>query len=160
MRIRNNRHLCLVFCMILSMFVSGCSFGDSDIIYSTQEEKQTMAISLHVNDTLQETESQTEPSVEDEINDLLNSMTLEEKIAQLFVVCPEDLHEDSEPVITAGEMLKEAIAQTPVSGFIFMGNHLQSEEQVQALLKDIQMYSMDRIGLPSFFCVWTKREEP
>lgn len=78
-----------------------------------------------------------EKAIEEEVNRLLEHMTLEEKAAQLFVILPEAL-EDKE---------------IPVGGFLYRRNHLQSKEQVQTMLSNVQADSMERIGLPAFLCV-------
>lgn len=85
--------------------------------------------------------------------ELLTSMTLEEKVAQLFVILPESLMSEVSCVTAAGSATKEAINEYPVGGFIYMEQNLQSESQVQEMLANVQTYSMDRIGLPAFLCV-------
>ena len=80
-------------------------------------------------------------------------MTLEEKVAQLFVVCPEALMDDVGCVTAAGEMTKNAFNDIPVGGFIYLSENLESESQVKEMLSNVQLYSMDRIGVPAFLCI-------
>ncbi len=83
---------------------------------------------------------------------LLSAMTLEEKVAQLFIVLPEALTGVSN-VTTAGEKTRQAFQATPVGGLIYMGNNLKSREQVKEMLANVRQYSKERIGLPPFLCV-------
>lgn len=88
----------------------------------------------------------------------LEMMTLEEKVAQLFVVVPEALVNAAgepavEQVTAAGERTKEALQEYPVGGLIYMGNNLISAEQTSSMLRDVQEFSMDISGLPLFLCV-------
>lgn len=90
---------------------------------------------------------------EEEIKRYLGDMTLEEKVAQLFIVLPEALVEGIGNVTAAGSDTKEALNEIPVGGVIYMENNLQSREQVTKMLGNVQAYSMERIGLPAFLCV-------
>ena len=89
---------------------------------------------------------------EEEIENLLQNMTLEEKVAQLFVILPEQLV-DADVVTGAYEATKEAIDAVPVGGLVYMAQNLQSAEQIQEMLINVQRYSMERIGLPALLCV-------
>lgn len=101
-----------------------------------------------------ETEEQTETRTQGEqIDEIIEGMTLEEKTAQLFVVLPEDLVEQVDCVIQAGDATREGIEAYPVGGVIYMEQNLESAEQVQEMLTKIQQFSQDRIGLPLFTCV-------
>lgn len=90
---------------------------------------------------------------EAEIQSYLEAMTLEEKVAQLFVVLPEALVDGAWNVTAAGSETKAALDEIPVGGVIYMENNLQSREQVKEMLGNVQAYSMERIGLPAFLCV-------
>lgn len=102
-----------------------------------------------------ETESSGQPGEEqkqDPTEEILASMTLEEKVAQLFIVTPEGLTGFS-TVTEAGETTRDALNQYPVGGFIYMAQNLQTPEQVRAMIENVQTYSQDRIGLPLFINV-------
>ncbi len=90
---------------------------------------------------------------EQKIQSFLASMTLEEKVAQMFVVLPEALVEGTWNVTAAGSETEAALDEIPVGGVIYMENNLQSREQVKEMLSNVQAYSMERIGLPAFLCV-------
>lgn len=91
--------------------------------------------------------------LEQKMEHMLETMTLEEKAAQLFVVLPEALVDGVGCVTAAGEMTQNAINDIPVGGMIYMEKNLQSEEQVKTMLNNVQSYSMQRIGVPAFLCV-------
>lgn len=94
-----------------------------------------------------------EKTIDEKVSEYLESMDLEEKVAQLFIVLPEALMQDVGCVTKAGEVTRDAINQIPVGGFIYMAPNLQSEEQVKEMLMNVQNYSIDRINLPMFLCV-------
>lgn len=87
-----------------------------------------------------------------QVEEYLSKMTLEEKVAQLFVVLPESLV-DMNTVTAAGDITKRAFDEVPVGGFIYMEKNLCSFEQVKTMLENVQAYSMERLGLPAFICV-------
>lgn len=94
-----------------------------------------------------------EKAMEQEINAFLQKMTIEEKTAQLFIVLPEALMDDVSCVTAAGNMTKKAMDEIPVGGFVYLRSNLQSKEQVQEMLRNVQAYSMERLGVPPFLCV-------
>ena len=87
-----------------------------------------------------------------EVEEIVNSLTLDEKVAQLFIVTPEELTGVG-VVIAAGETTQNAISQYPVGGFIYMSQNLENPEQVREMVKNVQEYSYQRIGLPLFISV-------
>lgn len=96
--------------------------------------------------------SQDTPDKTDEVQNIVDSMSLEEKVAQLFLVQPEAIV-DIGTATAAGDATKQAINKTPVGGFVYFSDNLQSEQQVQDMLRNVQKYSEDRIGLPAFLSV-------
>lgn len=82
-----------------------------------------------------------------EILSKLETMTLEEKIAQLFIVSPEALTGASR-VNAAGSKTKEAIERYPVGGLFYTASNLLYIGQVETMIQDTQKYSESRIGLP------------
>lgn len=96
--------------------------------------------------------SQNIPDKTDKVQQIVDSMSLEEKVAQLFLVQPEAIV-DIGTATAAGDATKQAINKTPVGGFVYFSDNLQSEQQVQDMLRNVQKYSEDRIGLPAFLSV-------
>ncbi len=85
--------------------------------------------------------------------ELLARMSPEERTAQLFLVTPEALTGVQGAVTVARETTRNAFDRIPVGGVIYMGQNLQSPEQVKALLSGMQQISLDRLGLPIFLSV-------
>lgn len=89
------------------------------------------------------TEAPTEPPVELEVaaaQRVLESMTLEEKIYQMFMVTPESLT-GKIPVTVAGETTRDALERYPVGGLIYFGQNLVEKTQVYDLIDNTQSYS-------------------
>lgn len=82
----------------------------------------------------------------------LANMTLEEKVAQMFILTPEALT-GYNSVTSAGEATKAALQNYPVGGLIYFNGSIQSAEQVKEMVAGQQQYSMERIGLPLFISV-------
>lgn len=95
----------------------------------------------------------TEPPEEDEAHRLLRELSLEERVAQMFVVTPEALTGVTGPVTAAGESTRAAFDRLPVGGILYMGQNLVSPDQTRAMLAGMDAISRERIGLPAFLCV-------
>ena len=126
---KSKRFLCLVLMSLLVL--SGCQKDNKEV---EKEEKK-------------------EQTIEGRTEEIMKEMTLEEKVCQLFIVLPESLVDGVDCVVAAGDATKEAINQSPVGGIIYLGNNLQSEEQVKEMLKNVKNYSIERIGVQPFLCV-------
>ena len=86
------------------------------------------------------------------VESMLSSMTLEEKVAQMFFVTPEALTGVS-PVTEAGELTESRFSEYPVGGIIYFTENMISREQLSMMLKRMQEISESRIGLPVFLGV-------
>lgn len=71
---------------------------------------------------------------------ILDTMTLEEKLWQLFFVAPEALTGE-EAVTESSEALQQALAEKPVGGVILFARNLISREQTVSLLADVKSAS-------------------
>lgn len=94
------------------------------------------------------TEYTSEDALNDMVEDTIAGMTLEQKVAGLFFVTPEQLTGVGQAV-QAGEGTKEALAKYPVGGLIYFSQNIQSEEQIKEMLSNTASYSM----FPLFFGV-------
>ncbi len=86
---------------------------------------------------------ETNRTPEERAAEIAASMTLDEKLWQLFIVEPEAL--TGEPVTTGGEALAAALSETPVAGIALFGGNLVSPEQTRALTrsaKDAAKYGL------------------
>lgn len=75
-----------------------------------------------------------------EIQSLVMSMTLEEKVAGLFVITPEDLTGVGK-VVQAGSSTKEALTQYPVGGIIYSSKNVQSKDQLVEMIGNTKEFS-------------------
>ncbi len=104
-------------------------------------------------ETVSSESPESNPLLDNEVQTILDNMTLEDKIAQLFILYPETLVSGVNRVTAAGEMTREAFDRRPVGGLIYMRQNLESKEQVQTMLSDFQEISLSRAGLLAFLCV-------
>lgn len=81
------------------------------------------------------------------IKEKISSMTAEEKIAQLFILSPQQLTGTDHPT-KAGSKTQEAFSQYPVGGLIYFEENLIDPEQTRSLLEDTQKISMEQNGIP------------
>lgn len=89
---------------------------------------------------------------DDPVEKLLQKLTLEQKIAQLFVVTPEDIT-GVDVATAAGDITKQALLEYPVGGICYFAQNLQTPEQTREVLHNTQRYSKQSCGLPLFTCV-------
>ena len=84
------------------------------------------------------------PTEEELLEELAEScvanMSLEDKVAGLFIVTPEQIT-GVETAVKAGEGTREALAKYPVGGLIYFAKNIQSEEQITEMLKNTVEYS-------------------
>ena len=126
-----------LLCLTMAASVSGC--GSSNIVEKPEQEPEKSS-------------GQETVSVQQQIDGYLEEMTLEEKVAQLFIIQPEAIL-DVGTAVAAGDATREAIDKYPVGGFIYFGENLQSKEQTQEMLRNVQAYSTERTGFPAFLSV-------
>ena len=99
-----------------------------------------------------ETAGREDSSVEVKAGEILESMTLEEKVCQLFMITPEALTGVG-TVVQAGTSTKNAIDQYPVGGLIYFSQNLQDPGQTRMMLANTQQYAKERTGFPIFLSV-------
>lgn len=106
---------------------------------------------------VQTTGAETEPSDEEEMNSvdvsqLIDQMTLAEKVAQLFIISPEQLT-GLEMVTEADENFRQAFEKYPVGGLILFAGNLEDPVQITQLNHELQMISQEQSGLPLFLSI-------
>ncbi|MCD8300548.1 MAG: hypothetical protein LUC41_05175 [Clostridiales bacterium] len=85
----------------------------------------------------------------DAVEEKLSEMTTEEKVAQLFVVTPDELM-GMHQVTQAGSSTEEALAEYPVGGLLYTSLNLQGPDQVSQMISNTQEYSQEAVGLDVF----------
>lgn len=88
----------------------------------------------------------------DEVEAKISEMTLEEKVAQMFLVSPETLT-GQDAVTLSGSATQSAINTYPVGGIVYSSVNLMGSEQFAQMLSGVQGYSNERIGLNLFTVV-------
>lgn len=76
----------------------------------------------------------------------LDNMTMEEKIGQMFIVCPEALNvsenaETAQAVDTVTEVMSENLEKFPVGGIAVFGKNITGAEQLPRFISDLQSNS-------------------
>lgn len=70
---------------------------------------------------------------------VISEMTLEEKVAGLFIVTPESIT-GVNTAVQAGEGTKSALEKYPVGGLIYFKKNIQSEEQIKEMVEKSVSY--------------------
>lgn len=79
-------------------------------------------------------------------------MTLENKIAQMFMITPEALTGFS-GVTAAGDTTKEAYSNRPVGGIVYLSGNLKDTEQTTTMLTNMKAIAKEKTGLLPFLGV-------
>lgn len=91
-----------------------------------------------------------EDGLEDKAREAMEKMSLEEKVAQLFIATPESLG-GVDPVTDASQFQSQYM-NLPVGGLIFFDENFVDATQTQAMLAAAQSFSQERLNLPIFLC--------
>ena len=86
--------------------------------------------------------------LDDVVEAIISEMTLEEKVAGLFVVTPEAIT-GVNTALQAGDGTKKALEKYSVGGLIYSAKNIQSEDQIKKMIENSATYSK----YPLFFAV-------
>lgn len=120
-----------------------------DSLPEEQQEKQDMIDDLLADEgeiviAPEPTPEVVEPTPEERLDEIVNAgieaMSLEDKVAGLFLVAPEAITGVS-AVVQAGEGTRDALAQYPVGGLIYFTKNMQSEQQLKEMLENTKQYA-------------------
>lgn len=84
-----------------------------------------------------------------EIEEIINGMSLEDKVAQLFFVRPEQLTKVT-TVTKAGDATKAALEKYHVGGIVYFSENFTDPEQTKALISNTVGYVKESGGIPLF----------
>lgn len=153
--------VCVIVMLILLVLVAGGVFlvgrllpkggGQNEGTDGTELPGENVVATEEVTEQPQ-TEVQTDP-VEEQAAQLVSQMTLEDKIAQMFVITPNALTGYASGVTAAGDTTKEAYQSRPVGGIVYMADNLTDPEQTTTMLSNMQEIARERTGLQVFLCV-------
>ncbi len=150
--------LIIVLCAVLVVFGIGWisdrkdaeALQQEEVVNVMPEEEQLTTPEETVEEPGENTEVEVKPLTSEEllavlVEDQVESMTLEDKVAGLFIVTPESITGASKAV-KAGSGTKDAIAKYPVGGLIYEARNMQNAEQFKEMIKNTQEYC----GYPLF----------
>lgn len=87
------------------------------------------------------------------VDERIGAMTLEQKVAQLFIVTPEALVEGVSQVIQAGDMTREGVTAHPVGGIVYFAQNLLDPEQTTTMLANVKQFYADAGNVAPFIAV-------
>ena len=159
-RIRNQRlaylGLILFIVVMIGAIVAGVIFSGKYIkVKKQQAEEEVVAEQEEESDVTEEimeeviedeelvevvTPGETEQEVLDEVvESIISEMTLEEKVAGLFIVTPEGIT-GVNAAVQAGDGTKKALEKYPVGGLIYFKKNIKSEAQLQEMIAKSKEY--------------------
>lgn len=106
---------------------------------------------------LSENETEDEPSEvivesDEEIESIIENLDTEEKIAQLFMVTPEEIT-GVDIATRAGDSTKDALTLYPVGGLIYFSRNFEDTDQTVEMLSKSSEYIRDACGIAPFIGV-------
>lgn len=104
-----------------------------------------------------ETESEDEPPVQamvysDAVQEKVSSMSLEQKVAQMFITTPEQLT-DMRQVTVTGNTTRNAISSIPVGGIMYSSLNFEGSIQTASMTEALQEYYQQQFGYLLFMMV-------
>ncbi len=128
--------------------------SDTGVSETAEPETESSREETPNRQTTEETAGQKQPgdAAREMVEETLAALTLEEKVAQMFIVTPEALTGVSQ-VTAAGETTRTRLEQYPVGGIVYFEGNLQGEDQIREMLERTRQYSLEQTGLLPFLCV-------
>lgn len=133
------------FALTLSFFLFGCSGTETGRQGDTGGAETTSTAVTASPETAASTEqaaAASETEEDDSIARQIESMSLDEKVDQLFFITPEQLT-GMGTVTQAGSTTREAVRQHPVGGLIYFEQNLEDPEQTKSLLSGTEAIYSD-----------------
>lgn len=130
----------------------GGTSGNGEETKGNDDDKKDLPSAGGENREGSEESSSAGDSDHNRVEELLAGMSLEQKVAQMFMVTPEALTNYTK-VTAAGEVTKQRFMQYPVGGVIYMAGNLVDAEQTREMLKNMENYSIEFLGFPVFLGV-------
>ncbi len=125
--------------IVLALFFLKSIIENNDIVKKENEKKPTQE------------EIQALRTAE-EIKLLIEGMTIEEKVAQLFIITPEVLTNGLETTV-AEIGTQEALIKYPVGGLIYFAKNLITTEQTKTMINNTKVINSQGNEVPLFFSV-------
>ncbi len=155
-RLRNQILAYLTVIIMIIMFAVGIVLGVQALTRKGEEQKEEQQNQLEemigTEEVIQTPEPTVEPTIEpiveltpeQKLDEIVNAgievMPLEDKVAGLFIVTPEDIT-GVQTAVKAGEGTQQALAKYAVGGVIYFKKNIQSEEQLKQMIDNTQLYT-------------------
>ncbi len=151
-RIRNQRLAfagLIIAIILLTAGVIGGVFAVQKMLNERQQMEEEVIEELPQEDMeevsrIPDEEMNTGETAEEMLDDVVDSvileMSLEEKVAGLFLVTPEGIT-GVDTAVQAGDGTKTALEKYPVGGMIYFKKNIQSEEQIKTMIENTLSYS-------------------
>ena len=135
----------------LALALGACSNPDA-AQDQTDERGETGTVSDRAPEGDEPQASEEPEEAVSEVDRIVSAMTLEQKVAQLFVVRPEAIT-GVETAVAAGETTRQALLDMPVGGIVYFAANLVDSDQTREMLRNTATYAEEASGLPIFLCV-------
>lgn len=126
--------------VLFYLIVQKGGFMGKNHSFSGPEDEKNTSSSAQTDPANSSGNASEEEALEQKIQELISSMTLEEKVCQLFFVTPEGLT-GVDLATQAGETTKASLEQYPVGGIIYFSQNIENEKQLTAMTANMQSYS-------------------
>jgi len=144
---------CAVLVLVL-VIVLGVSFllkDKDEPVSNTQSTVETETVTEEET-TVPETEVPIIDPLTQEAISVVAGLTLEQKVAQMFIVTPDELTGTNGATVV-GNTTKSVYAEYPVGGLIYEKDNFKTREQTQAMLSAMETLSIETVALPIFLGV-------
>jgi len=142
--------------LVIVFVVLGVSFllnNDNEQVANNQTETQKETqIQTETEEIVPETEEPIIDPLTEEAIAVVAGLSLEQKVAQMFIVTPDKLTGVSGTTVV-GNTTKQTYAKYPVGGLIYEKNNFKTVEQTQAMLTAMKELSIENVALPIFLGV-------
>lgn len=145
----------VIFLLLVTLLVVGVVFVAGKLIKKDEQQKDTEELPQTESIQIEDVEAPVVPAIDEastKAAEFVAGMSLEDKIAQMFVVTPDALTGYS-GVTAAGDTTKEWYGKRPVGGIVYMPENLKDREQTTEMLENMNAIAMERTGLPAFLCI-------
>ena len=143
--------ICILAAIIIGVVLIASVFFKKDEVPA--DTSNTTVVTEAQTEEETEAETQAPESVVDEATRqaiaVVSGMTLEQKVAQLFVITPDALANVNGATVF-GNTSKRAYAEYPVGGIIYTTKNLKGKEQTAEMASKMKEYAKEVTGLPVF----------
>ena len=87
------------------------------------------------------------------INDTLESLSIESKVAQLFIVSPEILMQSEMTLYDCDSEMERVLSSLDLGGLLYFGRNLVEPQQVRNFISKTQSIASSNHGIPLFQCI-------